>query len=125
MGKSRSSHYSNSKSKVYKSSFTKSKSKSKPRETPVNFKLPKFRLKTGVRASTREKQNVSLYNPAAEESRQREMSSIQRENTNARKEANKKVDDVGDLFSNMALGKGNKSKRRRRRGTRRRGTRKK
>lgn len=122
MGKSKSSRHS--KSNIFKSSFTsrsKSKSKSKPRETPVNFKLPKFRLKTGERASTREKQNVSLYNPAAEEARQREMADRQRENTNARKEANQQVDEISGMFANWNIAKGNKSKRRRRR----RGTRKK
>lgn len=131
MGKSKSS----SRSKVFKSSFTrKSKSISKPRATPLALSAPEFELNTPAiaakkakkaemaarkearrqiipeRASSRPKKSASLYNPAAEEARQKVMA------INLR---NKKVDDVGDLFSGIALGKSKKSKhRRRRRGTR-------
>ena len=138
MGKSRSNR-----SKVFKSSsMSRKKSKQTPYETPVAlpsdtpFGLPesKFRLNTPViaarrakkaesaarkearrqikaeRASYRPKKSASLYNPAAEEARHKVMA------INLR---NKKVDDVGDLLSGMALGKSKKLKHhKRRKGTR-------
>lgn len=72
------------------------------------------------RTSSREMKAASHYNPEQEEARQREMERRQREINNARKEANQQVsqqvDEIDDMFSNFGMGKGNKSKRHRRRG---------
>jgi hypothetical protein len=74
------------------------------------------------RTSSRKMKSASYYNPEKEASRQREMERTQREINNARKEAkqqvNEQADEMTNMFSNFGMGKGNKSKRfRRKRGT--------
>jgi len=75
------------------------------------------------RASSREMKAASHYNPEQEEARQREMERRQREINNAKQQASQQAkqqaDEITSMFSNFGMGKGNKSKRlRRRKGTR-------